>query len=145
MTPRQRWITPRQAAEVLGRTDDAGRRWVIRRVRAAEKMPGVGRVMQVQPTKGGGCSLVLTLAGLRRACPDLFAGPDQLPPVIQDAREEDQAKIRKISIEFAGMRVALRKAIGRITALEAAHAKWEANERKRSGVLASFDAGLLLS
>ena len=74
MTPRQRWLTPTQAAAILGRTDDEGARWVIRRVRAAEKLPGVGRVMQVRPTDGGACRLVLTIAGLRRAHPDSRIG-----------------------------------------------------------------------
>lgn len=124
MKPSTRWMTTSQAAALLGWEGRAGRVRLVRAIRAAERA-GATRALQNRGTKARP-AYRMTLAGLRRAVPELFArGAEHLPMAIQEefesVRELIQAKAFRDGVQhkaIADMRRHNAELEGRIAALE---------------------------
>lgn len=124
MKPAHRWMTIAQAAAMLDWTGRAGRVRMLRAIRRAEASGG-RQVLHNRGTKAHP-RYRLTLAGLRRAVPELFArGADHLPMAIQeefeDVRETIQQKIFRDGVQrkaIADLRRHNAELEGRIAQLE---------------------------
>lgn len=124
MKPAHRWMTIAEAAAMLDWKGRAGRVRMLRAIRRAEES-GSRQVLQNRGTKTQP-RYRLTLAGLRRAVPELFArGAEHLPMAIQeefeDVREIIQQKIFRDGVQrkaIADLRRHNAELEGRIAQLE---------------------------
>lgn len=124
MKPAHRWMTIAEAAALFDWKGRAGRVRMLRAIRRAEASGG-RQVLNNQGTKARP-RYRLTLAGLRRGVPELFArGADHLPMAVQeefeDVRETIQQKIFRDGVQrkaIADLRRHCAELEGRIAQIE---------------------------
>jgi hypothetical protein len=121
------WLTPREAAIMIGWRDDNATERLTRTIRRAEKSSGV-KVLQIIPTPER-TRLMLTMAGLRKALPHLFvSSAEHLPAAINERFDEVVGRIGDVAARGGVHGSLLRRYAHRISALEAIVRKLQAQE-----------------
>lgn len=121
------WLTPREAALMIGWRDENATERLTRAIRRAEKASGF-KVLAVIPTPER-TRLMVTLAGLRKALPQLFvSSAEHLPTAISEEFEKTNGRISDVAARSGAHGSALRSHAMRLTALEAIARKLQSGE-----------------
>ena len=121
------WLTPREAALMIGWRDENATERLTRTIRRAEKASGI-KVLAVIPTPER-TRLMVTMAGLRKALPQLFvSSAEHLPTAISEEFEKVGERVATVSSRQGAHGSELRSQAMRISALEAVVRKLQAQE-----------------
>lgn len=121
------WLTPREAARVLGWTDPQAAERLTRALRRAENASGT-KVLQVVHTPQR-TRLLVSLAGVRKALPHLFVtSREHLPVAINERFDEVLERIDTLASRSGAHGSAIRGFASRLSALEALARKIERGE-----------------
>lgn len=121
------WLTPREAARMIGWTDHQAAERLTRTLRRAEKASGF-KVLQVVLTPMR-TRLMVSVAGMRKALPHLFVTSEEHLPVAINERFYDVAeRIEAVAARGNAHGSALRDHSLRLAALEATMRKLQSGE-----------------
>lgn len=121
------WLTPREAANLVGWTKPDDDRKMIRALRKREKAGGP-KVLQimVRPQR---TRLMVSLSGLRAALPDLFVTSDEhLPVALTERFAAVEERIAGVAARGGAHGSKIREMAIRLTALEAIMRKVQSGE-----------------
>jgi len=123
------WLTPREAAALIGWKDENAALRLTRTIRRAEKTNKDGlRILHVIPTPQR-TRLMVTMEGIKALLPNLFAESDEyLPGVLVDKFDKVEERATEIAGRSAANGASIRALKLRVTALEAAIAKLTATK-----------------
>jgi cobalamin biosynthesis Mg chelatase CobN len=112
------WLTPRQAAAMIGWTDKNATERLTRAIRNAERASGF-KVLQVVPIRHRS-RLMITMAGLRKVLPNLFVtSAEHLPAAINEQFDEVTNTANALAARVGAHGSALRKISQQLATLEA--------------------------
>ena len=116
------WLSMRQAADLIGWKDAPGARRLRDRLMAVQRGRD-GHTGCIALLKAGGLKngrrYVTTRTLLHRACPELFATAEHLPPAIQEALAEVREHVTELRFRSQALAGQLRASNKRIAELEA--------------------------
>lgn len=121
------WLTPREAALMIGWRDANATERLTRAIRRAEKASGF-KVLAVIPTEER-TRLMVTMAGLRKALPQLFVTSEEhLPQALKEKFDDVAERIADVAARGGAHGSSIRSHAMRLTALEAIVKKLERGE-----------------
>lgn len=111
------WLTPRQAAEMIGWTDANATERLTRAIRRAEKASGF-TVLQVVPIRQRS-RLMVTMAGLRKVMPNMFVtSAEHLPGAINERFDDVNGRAEALAARVGAHGSTLRKMSQQLATLE---------------------------
>lgn len=121
------WLTPREAALMIGWRDENATERLTRAIRRAEKASGF-KVLAVIPTPER-TRLMVTMAGLRKALPQLFvSSAEHLPTAIAEKFEATDERISAVAARGGAHGSKIREHSMRLSAVEAMLRKIQSGE-----------------